>query len=324
MGVLGAGYIARAHVAAYAATPGVHVVAIADPVGEKARLLAERCGAWAVDDRDALLAMDLDAISICTPTPTHADLAVAALRSGCSVLCEKPIARTAADGQRIVDAASRSTGVFMVGHVSRFEPDHVRAKQIVDSGALGEIRMMSQTIASAVPTWSEGGWLMDHEQSGGPIVDLAIHSFDFLAWVCGQQPVRVHAVAGDTAAGPATYALITLRYANRAIGLVETSWAHPSAAGFNVATELIGSRGRLWWDYAGIAGGTIATNAGGSVRLDPLGDRGFRAEIAAFIDAVRGGDSPIPGRDGLDALNTALAARRSLATGAPVDLPMTP
>lgn len=321
VGILGAGYIARAHAAAYAATPGVRVIAVADPVRAKAVTFGGEVGAEWSGEPEALLASDLDIVSVCTPTPTHADLVVAALGSGKSVLCEKPIARTASDAGRMIAAARDARGVLMIGHVSRFEPDHARAQQIVAAGVLGEIRMMSQSITSSLPGWSEGGWLQDHEQSGGPIMDLAIHSFDYLAWVCGAQPVRVNALAADTPAGRATYALVTLRYGTGAIGLVETSWAHPVAAGFRVATELVGSRGRLWWDYDSISGGSMATTTGERVRFDPLGDRGFRAEVGAFVEAVRtGGPSPIPASEGLVALRTALAAGESLLSGEAVGL----
>ena len=320
VGVLGAGYIATAHVEAYAATPGVHVVAVADPAPGKAERLAVPLGAQALNDAEQLFACDLDAVSICTPSPTHAALAIEALDGGLHVLCEKPIARTLDDASRIIDASRTSTAILMIGHVSRFEPDHARAQQLVASGQLGELHLMKQSITSAKPTWSEGGWLDDPQQSGGPVVDLAIHSFDFLAWINGSLPIRVTANAVDTDAGPATYALVTLRYANGAIGHVETSWAHPPTHGLAVATELVGSAGCLTWDYDGLQTGAI-NGTGGTVRLDPLGVRGFRAEIAAFVDAARNGrPTPVTAEDGFDALATSLAALESIRTSRPVDM----
>jgi len=321
VGIVGAGYIARAHAMAYLATPAVDLVAIADTVPAKAGALAETVGAEPVDGLAALLARGIQAVSICTPSPTHADLAVEALEAGLHVLCEKPIARSLADAERIVAASAGAPGVLMVGHVSRFEPDHARAREVVATGGIGEIRMLSQSIVSSAPTWSEQGWLLDHRASGGPLIDLAIHSFDYLAWVCGHQPVRVQAIAAATAAGPDTYALATLRYANGAIGTVETSWGHPPAYGFHVATELNGSGGRLWWDYDGISAGRMATTGGAITRFDVLGQRGFQAEIEAFVAAARtGGRSPVPATEGMLALRTALAAERSIQTGQPVSL----
>lgn len=321
VGIVGAGHIAGAHAAAYAATDGVEIVAVADPVHIKAAALGERVGAVPVADASSLIRLGVDALSVCTPSPTHADVVEEAVAAGVHVLCEKPIARSLADARRIAVAAAAGPGIVMIGHVSRFEPDHARAREVIATGAIGEIRMLSQSIVSTTPTWSENGWLLDHDLSGGPLIDLAIHSFDFLAWVSNQQPVRVQAVAADTPAGPATYVLITLRYANGAIGLVETSWGHPAAYGFQVATEVCGSAGRLWWEYAGVTGGRMATADDTVIVFDTLGDRGFSAEIDAFVGAIRnGGASPVPAREALAALRTGFAAEASLRENRPVAL----
>jgi len=321
VGIAGAGFIAGAHARAYQTIPGARVVAIADPVLTKAEQLAGDSGAEAYTDFAQLLDADLDLLSVCTPSPTHADLAIAGLDAGLHVLCEKPIARTLEDAQRLVEAAESSTGMLMIGHVSRFEPDHRSAKEIVAAGQLGTVRTMSHSITASLPGWSEGGWLSDYEASGGPLVDLAVHSFDFLSWVAGSDPVRVHAIGADTAAGKQTYVLTTLRYRSGAMALVETSWAHPEAHGFRLATELIGTEGRLSWDYDSISGGVVSSTSGTSVKFDPLGERGFSAELGAFVAAVRaGGPSPVPASEALNALRTALAAGESLRTGEPTDL----
>jgi myo-inositol 2-dehydrogenase/D-chiro-inositol 1-dehydrogenase len=142
-----------------------------------------------------------------------------------------------------------------------------------------------------------------------------------LSWLAGSEPVRLHAVGADTAVGPHTYALVTIRYASGAIGLVETSWAHPVSHGFKLATEVVGTRGRMHWSYDDIAGGELLLATGESVRFEPLGDRGFHAEIRSFLSAIRSGaPPPVPASAGLTALRTALAAVESLTTGAVIDM----
>lgn len=321
VGIAGAGMIAGVHARAYHAARGVRVVAVADPVPAKAERLASQVDANPLPDLAALLDADLDVLSVCTPSPTHAGLTVPALEAGLSVLCEKPIARTLDDARRIVDASAGATGICMIGHVSRFEPDHQTARQVITSGAIGEVRMMSHSITTSLPGWSEAGWLANLDMSGGPLVDLAVHSFDFLSWATGGTPVRLHAMGADTVVGPSTYAIAHVRYDTGAIGLVETSWAHPASHGFRVAVEFMGTEGRLSWDYDSLASGWLHRRDGASVRFDPLGERGFTAELGAFLDAVRdGGPSPVPPEDGRSALRTSLVALESVSSGKTIDM----
>jgi myo-inositol 2-dehydrogenase/D-chiro-inositol 1-dehydrogenase len=299
----------------------VEVVAVADPHVAKAEHLAATVGASAVADLDEVLALEPDVISVCTPPGSHADLVVRALAAERHVLCEKPVALTVRDAERIRRAADASDRVTMIAHVSRYEPDHQAASDLVRDGHVGEVAMMVHSLTSSMPGWSEGGWLARPEQSGGPLLDLSVHSFDYLAWVIGSPAVRVHAVAADSPVGPATYGVATVRYASGALGQVEASWAHPAARGFKAVVEITGTRGRINWSYDSINGGAIHLGDGGVTWLDPLGERGYTHEVAAFVAAVRSGSpSPVPVADGVAATRTALAALHSVSTGEPVDL----
>jgi myo-inositol 2-dehydrogenase / D-chiro-inositol 1-dehydrogenase len=321
VGVVGAGLIAGCHVRAYTEVEDVEVVAVADPRVAKAEQLASTVSATACRDLDDVLELGPDVISVCTPPRTHADLTVRSIEAGRHVLCEKPVALTLADALRIQHAAETSDRVVMIGHVSRFEPDHRAAQELVAAGHVGEVAMMVHSMTTSLPGWSEGGWLARPEESGGPLLDLSAHSFDYLAWVIGSPAVRVHAVAADSPVGPATYGMATVRYANGAMGQVEASWAHPAARGFKAVVEITGAAGRISWSYDSINGGAIYLADGGVTWLDPLGERGYAREIAAFLQAVRnGGASPVPVADGVAATRTALAALHSVRTGEPVDL----
>jgi len=260
-------------------------------------------------------------ISVCTPPSSHAGLTVRALQAGRHVLCEKPVALSLRDAEQIEEAAAASDRVVMIGHVIRFEPDHRAAKDLVEAGQIGDVAMMAHSMTTSLPGWSEGGWLARPEESGGRCSTCPCNSFDYLAWVIGSPAVRVHAVAADSPAGPATYGVATVRYASGAMGQVEASWAHPPGRGFTTTVEIAGSDGRISWDYDSISGGRFYLAGGGVTRLDPLGERGYASEIAAFTEAVRaGGPSPVPVSDGSPRRVTALAALHSARTGEPVDL----
>jgi predicted dehydrogenase len=321
VGVVGAGLIAGRHVRAYAKAEGVDVVAVADTRLAKAEQLAATVGGKAFTRLDEMLALETDAISICTPPSSHAELTVRALQAGRHVLCEKPVALSLRDAERIEEAAAASDRVVMIGHVLRYEPDHRAAKDLVEAGQIGDVAMVVHATTTSLPGWSEGGWLVRPEESGGPLLDLAVHGFDYLAWVIGSPAVRVHAVAADSPAGPATYGLATVRYASGAMGQVEASWAHPAGRGFTTMVEIAGSEGRITWDSGSVNGGAIHLADGAVTWLDPVGERGYTSEIAAFAEAVRaGGPSPVPVSDGVAATRTALAALHSARTGEPVDL----
>jgi predicted dehydrogenase len=321
VGLVGAGLIAGVHANAYATIPGVRVVAVVDPVAVKAERLAERVGARVVSDVAALVDLGVDVVDVCTPPSAHADAAVEALESGLHVFCEKPIARTLDDARRITKASGTAPGLLAVGHVSRYETDHVTAKALVDQGRIGTLRVARHSTTSSLPGWSEAGWLVDLDTSGGPLVDQAVHSFDYFGWLTGSRAVRVHAVAADTGAGPWTYALATLRYDDDTIAHTEVSWGHPAARGFKLSAELIGTAGRLTWSNDQMMGGVLYPRQGEPEWYDVLGESGFRTELSDFTAAVREGrPPPVPAAEATESLRISLAALESVRTGETIDL----
>jgi predicted dehydrogenase len=322
VGLVGAGLIANVHAGAYAQLAGVEVAAVTDPVSAKAADLAARCGAEVLPDVARLIDLELDLVDVCTPPHTHAEIVIAALDAGHNVACEKPIARTLADARRMVAADRRTPGLLMVGHVTRYEADHRLAKQLVDDRQVGRLRRVAHSTTTSAPGWSEGGWLADPRCSGGPVLDQGVHSFDYLRWLIGSPAIRVHAVGRDTAAGPGSYVLTTVRYADGTIGVVETSWAHPAARGFRLQAELVGTDGRLAWSYDDLMSGVYCSADGGTEWYDALGDRGFVEELRDFTDALRTKvrRSPVPAAEATEGLHTALAALESLHTGEAIDL----
>jgi predicted dehydrogenase len=321
VGLLGAGLIAGVHAHAYRASPGVRLVAVADPVPGKADRIADHYGAKVMPDLQSLLDLGVDVIDVCTPPTAHADATVTALEAGRHVICEKPIARSMAEARRVVAAADAAPGMLTIGHVSRFEPDHKSARELVDAGEVGEVRLVKHSTTSTLPNWTEGGWLADPSTSGGPLVDQAVHSFDYARWVIGSPAVRVHGMTADSGAGPSTYALATVRYANGAVAHVECGWAHPPARGFKLSTEIVGTQGRITWSYDHMMSGVLYPREGDTEWWDTMGDRGFALELRTFFDAMRSdGPPPVPAREAMESLRTALAARESARTGRTINL----
>ena len=321
VGLVGAGWVAGVHAHAYRGLRSVRLVGVVDPVPDKADALAQQHGAEALPDLDALMGLGIDVVDVCTPPEHHAAATIAALTAGRHVICEKPLTRTLDEARRVVEAAGAAAGLLMVGQVSRYEPDHRTARDLALAGEIGLVRQVTHSTTTAMPGWSEGGWLADPEQSGGPLLDQAVHSFDYARWVIGSPAVRVHCMAADSPAGPATYTLTTVRYQNDSIAHVECSWAHPASSGFRLAVEVVGTGGRVTWSYDHLMGGVLHRADGQPEWWDVLADRGFVAELQAFVDAIRaGGPSPVPAADAMESLRTALAALESARTGRTIDL----
>lgn len=195
--VVGAGSISDFHLGGYQANPEAEVRWVCDHHAERARAQAEAFGAarWTTSLADVLADPEVRAVSVCTRNDAHADIAVAALNQGKSVLVEKPMARSAAEAQRIVDAEAASAGIVQVGYVRRWSPNARMLKTFIDNDRLGEVYY---AVASCVRrAGNPGGWFSDRDTSGGgPLIDLGVHYLD-LAWYLMGAP-RAVAVSGFT------------------------------------------------------------------------------------------------------------------------------
>jgi myo-inositol 2-dehydrogenase/D-chiro-inositol 1-dehydrogenase len=322
VGIVGAGFAAQNHARGYAALAesGVRLVAVADRHLERAQKLAGPHGAAAVPSLEAMLKVGVDLVSVCTPTGSHAALAIEAMRAGKHDLCEKPLARTVAEAAEMIEIARKHRVRLVPGHVTRFEPEHRKAREILDRGHIGQLRMATHSITAAFPDWNPY-WYCDPAQSGGAILDLAIHSVDYLLWLFGSRPTSVCAVGRRAGQEPWTYALLTLRFENGGMALIETSWLHPPQQSLHLRCELVGSAGRIDWDYEGIAAMQVIAGQGARRDLVMIGEDSYPAQLAAFVQSVCSPCAPpVSAEEGLAALRVCLAALESLETGRPVVL----
>ena len=140
VGLIGCGKIGQVrHLPEYAANPDCEIVALYDINLERAKALAQQYGAKAYDSVDALLASDVDAVSVCSSNTSHAEIAMAALKAGKHVLCEKPMATTQQDCEAMVAAAKQTGKRLMIGQNQRLAGAHAKAKELIDAGAIGRV-----------------------------------------------------------------------------------------------------------------------------------------------------------------------------------------
>ncbi|MFN7018445.1 MAG: Gfo/Idh/MocA family protein [Fimbriimonadales bacterium] len=318
VGIIGLGTMGTQHMDAYRQMPDVEVAAVYDHRPERAQAFAQQYGVRVAESLDDLFSR-CEVIDICTPTHRHAEYALPAIAAGKAVVCEKPLARTLVDSERIVNAVKQHNTLFMPAHVLRFFPEYRAAHRLVRSGALGAIAAVRMRRGGDFPH-AKSDWYADFSKSGGVILDLIIHDLDWLLWTLGAVE-RVYAKALTFRNLPhLDYTLVTLKFKNGAVGHVEGVWCDPG--GFKVNFEICGDSGMLEYDSTRQVALQIATRAtegaGGGVQVpeSPAVHNPYYLELRHFIDCVRTGQTPeITVEDGYNAVRLALAAIESAQTG---------
>ena len=319
VGLVGAGFMGGVHLNAYAGIPEVEVVGVADARIESAVAGAEMVGARPYTSYEELVAAeDVEVVDVCLPTAFHRDLAVRAAGEGRHVILEKPIARTMKDAQEILEAFSADGPRLFVGHVVRFFPAYVGIKQKIDAGDLGTVGVVRTSRRSPfLLGWND--WYADWRVSGGVLLDLVIHDFDFLRWALGEvERVYARGMLGREY-NRLDYALVTLRFQSGAIAHLEGHWGYP--APFNYSIEVAGSKALLTVDSTEPASLQLIGGAQGEVPDLASGKSPYEKELEHFIHCIESGEAPIvQAQDACEALRIGLAATESVLTGESVTL----
>ena len=330
--LVGAGGMAGMHAGCYAHIPNAELVGVMDIREEAASTLAGKYGAKPFTDFDAMLdATHPDVVDVCCPTPWHVDYVCrAAERAGelglRGISTEKPMARTLEECDRMIASCELADIPLFVAHVVRFFPEFLLAKRQVDSGAIGKPAAIRTRRGGPMPrAWND--WYADFPKSGGCILDLIIHDFDWLRWTFGEVE-RVYARGlTDSHLPTFDYALVTLRFQSGAIGHVEGTWAAPD--GFKVTLEISGDAGLLEYNFNQPTGVPFKSalaqsdgpRAGVALPESPMGSNPYQLELAHFLDCLETGVPPgITPQDGRAAVRIALAAIESIQTGKTVEL----
>jgi myo-inositol 2-dehydrogenase/D-chiro-inositol 1-dehydrogenase len=324
-GLLGAGRIGKVHARAITGNPDARLVAVADAFAPAAEALAAAYGAEVRTIEAIEAAGDVDAVVICTPTDTHADLIERFARRAKAVFCEKPVDLDLARVQACLKVVEEAGAGLMVGFNRRFDPHFRAVRKAIDDGAVGAVEMVN--IVSRDP----GAPPLDYiRRSGGIFRDMTIHDFDMARWLLGEEPVEVSAHASVLTdqtigeAGDFDSVSVLLETASGKQAAISNS--RRATYGYDQRVEVLGSAGMVAAENQREVSIEVATGQG--FTRPPLLDffmtrytAAYAAEIAAFVEGLQGGAALSPsGRDGLLALALADAALTSATEGRKVQV----
>jgi len=339
VGILGSQFVAEIHAESYRMAPDAELVAVASPTPGHAEQFARKHGIpHAFTDYRQLLALpEVDLVDLCLTNAMHCQATVDAAGAGKHVICEKPLCMNLAEADRMI-AACREAGVqLMYAEELCFTPKYVRAKRLVDEGALGKIYLVKQSEKHDGP---HADWFWDVERSGGGVtMDMGCHAIEFFRWLLGKPRITsVYAQMGtyvhtDRTRGEDN-ALLILEFEGGAIGLAEESWTKPG--GMDDRVEIYGSKGVTYADL--LHGNALETfsREGYSYAVEKAGDTrgwsftiyeeawnyGFPQELQHFVACVKEGrPASETGEDGRAVLEAIFAAYESARTGRKVTLP---
>ena len=323
IGLLGAGRIGQVHAHAVSSVPTAQLVAVADPISAAAKTVRDTYGCDIRTIKQILVSDDIDAVIICTPTDTHADLIEQFARAGKAIFCEKPVDLDLERVQACLAVIDETQATLMVGFQRRYDPDFQALRAAIDTGQIGDVEMV--TLISRDPSAPPYDYI---DRSGGIFRDMMIHDFDVARWMLGEEIETVQAAAsvltdpGIGNRGDFDSANAILRTASGKQCTITNS--RRATFGYDQRIEVHGSMGSVAADNHHQSRVTIA-NVNGYTR-PPLLDffmsryiKAYASEIKHFVDCVTNRAQPrTSGHDGLMSIALAEAALESVCTGTAV------
>ncbi|WP_199616165.1 inositol 2-dehydrogenase [Paenibacillus alkalitolerans] len=319
VGIIGAGRIGKIHADNLLRHPDVEIVAVSDLfAGEelKAWAAARGIGILTKDSDDIIRHPDIDAVFICSSTDTHVPLIKQAALAGKHIFCEKPVSMEIERTEEAIEAVRQAGVKLQIGFNRRFDHNFKRVRQHVEDGTIGTPHIVK--ITSRDPSPPPRDYI---KVSGGLFMDMAIHDFDMARFLSGSEVVEVYA-QGGVLVDPvfAEYedvdtAIITLKFANGALGVIDNS--RKAVYGYDQRVEVFGSKGSV--SVANDHPNTAVVSTEEGISSDkPLHffleryTQAYAEEVEKFIDSlVNGAPLPVDGNDGLQAERIALAAKLS-------------
>jgi len=334
--VVGLGFMGVTHIKAYRQIDGVRIAALCDAlrlpvngdfssiggnIGGGEPLKLDMSQVKATKNFEELLSdPQIDLIDLCVPTMAHAKLAIAALNAGKHVICEKPMARTAALARDMVRAADSAKGYFMPAMCIRFWPEYVWLKQTIEQRTYGRVLAARFRRVAEPPGWSKD--FMDGAKSGGALLDLHIHDVDFVQY-CFGRPQAVYATGFSRLSGAIDHVVAQYKVASGASVTAEGGWAMTSGFGFNMEYTVQFENATADYTLARGADALRLFEKGKLPRtIKPPGGDGYLGELRYMVECIRKNTPPtiVTGRDGASAVEICEAEEKSIQTGEVVAL----
>jgi predicted dehydrogenase len=271
---------------------------------------------------------DVDVVDICSPTHLHREMVLKAAAAKKHIICEKPLARTLQQAQEIVTACHKAGVQLLVAHVVRFFPEYALAHSAVVEGQIGRPAVIRLHRGSYRPKKPAGNWFLDEEKSGGILMDLMIHDYDYARWVAGEvESVSARRVTELHPEAPVDYGLVILSHRSGALSHIAGAWAYPPPT-FRTHLEIAGDRGLIEFDSDGTSPiQNLILKTGGSDAPDvalpssPVSESPYTTQIKEFYSALAEGKTArVNAADGMVAVQIAEAAIQSAHAGQPVKL----
>ncbi len=341
VGLIGSGFVADLHAYSFKHfVKDAEVVAVASPHGfEKFAQANDIPNAYS--DYHAMLAMeDLDVVSLCVPNDLHCQMTVDAALAGKHVICEKPLCTTLEEADEMIDTCQKQGVLLLYAEELLFAPKYVRAKNLVDEGAVGAPFLVKQSEEHSGPHMP---WFWDVNRSGGGVMlDMGCHSIEYTRWVLGKPPVKSVTAYMDTFVHKGRtlgedHSFCIIEYEGQRVAMIEDSWA--KGGGVDDRAEIYGDKGHTRADllrgsslltYSDEGYGYAVEKAGTTrgytfTMFEETWNYGFPQEMQHFVNSVLGKETPMEtGEDGREVLKIVYAAYQSAGQGRKIEWPYSP
>ena len=326
VGIVGTGFMGTAHAAGWAETPA-EIVGFSAETQQEAGDLAKQYQAKIYPDLGSMLP-DVDVVDICSPTHLHHEMILKVAAAGKHIVCEKPLARTTQQAREVVEACKKAGVQLLVAHVVRFFPEYALAHSTVAEGQIGKPAVIRLQRGSYRPKKPAGNWFLDEDKSGGILMDLMIHDYDYARWIAGEvESVSARRVTELHPDAPVDYGLVILSHHSGALSHIAGAWAYPPPT-FRTHLEIAGDRGLIEFDSDSTAPirNLILKTAGSdapdvALPSSPVSESPYTTQIKEFYAALADRKTArVSATDGLVAVQIAEAALQSAHSGHPVKL----